>query len=135
MMAKPVHRDRALEDLPNVGAAVAADLRCIGVRQPGDLRGRDPYALYAQLNRRTGTRHDPCVLDTFIAAVRYVEGAPARPWWHFTSERKRRLAAELHLADATPRAHAGSDPRRGRSTRDAGPTPRPPAVRKVRNSA
>jgi pathogenicity locus Cdd1 protein len=33
------------------------------------------------------------VLDTFIAAVRYMEGAPKRPWWHYTAERKRRLAA------------------------------------------
>jgi hypothetical protein len=37
-------------------------------------------------------RHDPCVLDTFIAAVRYMEGAPNTPWWHYTPERKRALA-------------------------------------------
>ena len=64
----------------------------MGIRAPQDLRGRDPYALYDRLNRVTGTRHDPCVLDTFISAVRYVEGAPARPWWKYTAERKRALA-------------------------------------------
>ena len=89
----------ALEDLPSVGKAIAADFRRVGIRAPRDLRGRDPYRLYRSLNRITGVRHDPCVLDTFIAAVRYVEGAPARPWWHYTAERKRTLAqASLHSA-------------------------------------
>jgi hypothetical protein len=72
---------RVLEDLPNVGPAVAADFVRLGIRAPHELAGRDPYALYDELNRVTGTRHDPCVLDTFIAAVRFVGGAPARPWW------------------------------------------------------
>ena len=83
----------ALEDLPNVGPAVAADLRLIGIRAPGALAGRDPYALYEALNRATGVRHDPCVLDTFIAVVRFMDGAPAQPWWKYTAERKRVLAA------------------------------------------
>jgi len=86
-------RVTALEDLPNVGVAIAADLRRIGIRTPRALAGRDPYALYAKLNRVTGTRHDPCVLDTFIAAVRFMEGAPATPWWHYTAERKATLPA------------------------------------------
>ena len=87
-------RDKArLEELPNVGPAVAADLRAIGISRPAQLAGRDPYALYEALNHRTGVRHDPCVLDTFIAAVRFVEGAPAKPWWAYTAERKRTLAA------------------------------------------
>jgi len=93
-MPRNIRRDSpVLEDLPNVGRSVAADLRRIGVRVPRDLVGRDPYALYDALERATGTRHDPCVLDTFIAAVRYVEGAPARPWWKYTAQRKRTLAA------------------------------------------
>jgi hypothetical protein len=95
-MPKIFRRDSAvLEDLPNVGTSVAADLRRIGVRTPRELHGRDPYALYDALNRATGTRHDPCVLDTFIAAVRYVEGGPARPWWKYTAQRKRTLAARI----------------------------------------
>ena len=80
-----------LEDPPNVGRKVAADLRRIGIRAPRDLAGRDPYALYDALNQATGTRHDPCMLDTFIAVVRFVDGGPARPWWAYTAERKRKL--------------------------------------------
>jgi hypothetical protein len=82
-----------LEDIPNVGPAVAADLRRLGIASPGELVGRDPYAMYDELCRVTGVRHDPCMLDTFIAAVRYMEGGPKKPWWAFTAERKRELSA------------------------------------------
>jgi|SRR5438105_576507 len=82
-----------LEQLPNVGPAVAADFRLLGVAGAQGLVGRDPYALYDELCRRTGRRHDPCLLDTFIAAVRFMGGEPARPWWAYTAERKRTLQA------------------------------------------
>ena len=82
-----------LEDIPNVGPAVAADLRQLGITLPIDLLGRDPYTMYDDLCRLTGQRHDPCLLDTFIAAVRYMEGEPKKPWWKHTAERKRELAA------------------------------------------
>src|SRR5262249_34838184 len=80
-----------LEQLPNVGPAIAADLRLLGLARPEDLVGRDPYVLYEELCRVTGERHDPCLLDTFIAAVRFMGGEPARPWWAYTAERKREL--------------------------------------------
>jgi hypothetical protein len=81
-----------LEDIPNVGKAIAADLRMLGIEAPMDLEGTDPYELYDRINEATGQRQDPCLLDTFIAAVRYVEGGPKLPWWAFTAERKRALA-------------------------------------------
>jgi hypothetical protein len=71
---------------------MAADFKLLGLMRPQELSGKDPYALYDALCQRTGVRQDPCVLDTFIAAVRYMEGAPARPWWAYTAERKRKLA-------------------------------------------
>ena len=83
----------ALEDLPNIGPALANDLRQVGVHRPEHLVGEDPYRLYDELCRVTGARQDPCVLDTFISAVRYMEGAPRRPWWHYTAERKHRWAS------------------------------------------
>ena len=79
------------EQIPNVGPRIADDFRRLRIAHPHHLAGRDPYALYEQLNDLTGVRQDPCVLDTFIAAVRYMEGAPKRPWWKYTPERKRRL--------------------------------------------
>lgn len=80
------------EDIPNIGPAMTADFRLLGLSDPGALVGRDPYALYDELCERTGVRHDPCVIDTFISAVRFMEGAPPHPWWHYTDERKRHLA-------------------------------------------
>src|ERR1700749_4423802 len=82
-----------LEDIPNIGPAVAGDLRQLGIKSPADLPGRDPYAMFDDLCRITGQRHDPCLLDTFIAAVRFMEGGPKKPWWKYTAERKRELAA------------------------------------------
>jgi hypothetical protein len=81
-----------LEDIPNVGPAIAGDLQRLGITSPADLLGRDPYAMYDELCRVTGVRHDPCVLDVFIAAVRFMAGGPKKPWWSFTAERKRALA-------------------------------------------
>ena len=86
-------RLHSLTDLPNIGPSVAADLRLLGVRQPADLAGVCPYDLYERLNRKTKARHDPCVLDTFISITRFVDGEPAQPWWAYTAERKRVLAA------------------------------------------
>lgn len=77
-----------LEALPNIGPATAADLHLLGISAAEQLRGRDPWGLYEDLCRITGQRQDPCVLDVFIATVRFVEGAPALPWWHYTAERK-----------------------------------------------
>jgi hypothetical protein len=81
-----------LEDLPNVGKAVAADLRLLGINRPQQLRDKDPYKLYEKLCQVTGQRHDPCMIDTLISVVRFMDGEPARPWWHYTAERKRKLA-------------------------------------------
>jgi hypothetical protein len=82
-----------LEDLPNVGPAVARDLRRVGIARPADLVGVDPYALFDTLCRVTRKRHDPCMLDTFISIARFMGGAKARPWWAYTAERKAHLAA------------------------------------------
>jgi hypothetical protein len=81
-----------LEDVPNIGPAIAAKLHQIGVHTPSDLIGRDPYAMFDELDARTGTRHDPCLLDVFIAATQFMGGEAARPWWAYTQERKASLA-------------------------------------------
>lgn len=80
-----------LEDLPNVGPAIAAKLRRLDIETPSDLVGLDPYGMYEELNARTATLHDACLLDVFIAVTRFVAGEPARPWWAYTAERKTRF--------------------------------------------
>jgi hypothetical protein len=93
MKARSAAEAETLTDIPNVGKALAGDLRLLGIERPQQLAGRDPYRLYDELCRATGARHDPCVIDAFISAVRFMQGAPPRPWWHYTDERKRTLAA------------------------------------------
>ncbi|WP_230411332.1 helix-hairpin-helix domain-containing protein [Collimonas humicola] len=92
-MPKYLERDAVveLEDLPNIGKAGAADLRCIGILQPAQLIGKSPLQMYEKLCSTTGARHDPCVIDVFMSAVRYMEGAEPLPWWSYTAERKRLL--------------------------------------------
>ena len=82
-----------LEELPNVGKATAGDFRLLGISTPQELVGRDPYQLYEQLCDMTGQRHDPCVMDVFIAATRFMSGEAATPWWSYTEERKATIAA------------------------------------------
>lgn len=83
---------RELMQLANVGPATAGDLLLLGIRSLADLRGRDAFELYDALCRKTRERHDPCVIDVFLALVDHAGGAPARPWWHYTPLRKRELA-------------------------------------------
>ena len=77
-----------LEQLPNIGPALAADLRSIGVVHPRELGARDAFVLYQALCAKSGKRQDPCVLDTFMAATDFMRGAPAAPWWRYTPQRK-----------------------------------------------
>lgn len=77
-----------LEQVPNIGPSLAADLRLIGILHPQELASRDAFALYQSLCAKTGRRQDPCVLDTFLAATDFMRGAPPAPWWHYTAQRK-----------------------------------------------
>jgi len=83
---------RALQELPNVGPAMAGDLLRLGITSRADLVGQDPDTLYARLCQMDGVRHDPCVLDTVTAVVSYANGEPAQPWWFFSQQRKAREA-------------------------------------------
>lgn len=99
--AKPIKSPKAasaaqcqtLEQLPNIGPSLAADLRRIGIEHPVDLHGQDAFVLYQKLCVATGQRQDPCVLDTFMAATDFMGGAPAAPWWNYTAQRKAMFGA------------------------------------------
>jgi hypothetical protein len=80
------------QDIPNIGPAIEKDLALLGIKQPIELAGKDPYKMYEDLCRSTQTHHDPCVLDVFISAVSYMKGGPAKKWWEFTKVRKKTLA-------------------------------------------
>ncbi len=85
---------RNLQDIPNIGKAIEKKILLLGIREPDDLIGRNPYEMYTSLCNVTGKEPDPCLLDVFISAVRYMEGGPPKPWWEFTKERKERLGTK-----------------------------------------
>jgi hypothetical protein len=80
-----------LTELRNVGRSVAGYFERIGITRIAQLADRDPIELYERMSAAFGERLDPCLLDTVMSAVDQAEGRPARPWWHYTPERKRLL--------------------------------------------
>lgn len=78
-----------LTDLPNIGKACSADLRLLGILEPQQLIGKDPYQLFEDLCHKTGSNIDPCMLDTFISITRFMDGDAPQPWWSYTAERKK----------------------------------------------
>ncbi len=78
-----------LDELPNIGKAMAAYLQLIGIDHPQQLPGKEAVELYEKLCTRTGKRHDPCVIDVFMSVIHFMEGGDPLPWWAFTDERKK----------------------------------------------
>jgi hypothetical protein len=84
---------RRLRDLWSVGPAIERDLQSLGVHSVAQLARRSPARLYRQLERTTGKKQDPCVLDTFRAAVAQAldPNLPTQQcvWWHYSGLRKK----------------------------------------------
>jgi len=83
-----------LQDLPNIGKAMARDLRAVNIQHPKDLIGKDEYQLYDELCKVTGKKHDPCVIDVFLSIVDFMNGGEAKPWWKFTAKRKEHMESK-----------------------------------------
>ena len=88
MKAKTVATVKKFQDIPNVGAAMEHDFKQLGLKEPKDLKKQDAFKLYKKMCRVNSRRQDPCVLDTYIAVIDFMNGAPARPWWYYTKQRK-----------------------------------------------
>ncbi len=87
---------RFLEEIPNIGESIAEDLRCLGIKDPQDLKTKNAYELYVKLCRKTKSYQDPCVLDVFLSAIYFMKGKGTKMWWEFTPERKR----NFHIVSA-----------------------------------
>ncbi|MDA3945460.1 MAG: helix-hairpin-helix domain-containing protein [Helicobacteraceae bacterium] len=77
-----------LTDLPNIGPAMAKKLRFIRIESPQELNGKEPRELYNRLCSKSGSLHDPCVLDVFMSVTDFMNGGEPRVWWEYTKERK-----------------------------------------------
>ena len=83
---------RELGDLISIGPAMLRDFEMLGIRSIAQLAKQEPRKMYGRLNRKTGQRQDPCVLDTFCAAVAQARNPrlPAEQcqWWYWSKKRK-----------------------------------------------
>jgi len=84
--------NRRLQDLISIGPAMLRDFDQLGIRSVPQLARQNPRRMYARLERLTGQRQDPCVLDTFEAAVAQARNSrlPAEKcqWWYWSRKRK-----------------------------------------------
>jgi hypothetical protein len=83
---------RQLGDLISIGPAMLRDFELLGIRSVAQLARQNPQRMYARLGGVTGERQDPCVLDTFCAAVAQARN-PRLPaaqcqWWFWSRKRK-----------------------------------------------
>lgn len=87
-----MNQKHILLHLRNVGPATLADFELLGIRTIEQLAASTADGLYGELQRKTARSHDPCVWDTFAAAVHEARTGEALNWWKFTRERKERQA-------------------------------------------
>ena len=87
-------KERQLGDLISIGPAMLRDFEMLGIRSMAQLAKQDPERMYEKMGRLTGQRQDPCVLDTFCAAVAQAKNprlaAEKSQWWWWSKKRKQR---------------------------------------------
>src|SRR5260221_13822074 len=69
MAATSSVRGRQLGDLISIGPAMLRDFAQLRIHSVAQLARQNPRRMYERLNRLSGQRQDPCVLDVFCAAV------------------------------------------------------------------
>ncbi len=88
--ARTVHDVKKFTDIPNVLKAVVEKYQSLGFKSPPELVGKDGYILYQKLCRKDEIRHDPCLLDTFLAVEDFMGGGVAKQWFLYTKARKQK---------------------------------------------
>jgi hypothetical protein len=79
-----------LSELRNIGKAMLRDFEMLGITSVKQLANHDVDELYTRLSVLTCARQDPCVHDTFAAAIHQARTGEALNWWAFTAQRKER---------------------------------------------
>ena len=92
---------KSLTDLPNIGPAMAEDLRLLGIFEPHQLQGKSAYELYHQLCEISGGKQDPCVIDVFLSITDFINGGEPKAWWKYTAQRKAFLEDNSSLKSRT----------------------------------
>ena len=88
----PTPSQRQLKDLISIGPAMLRDFEQLGIKSVPQLARQKPFKMYERLQRLRSERMDPCVLDTFEAAVAQARNPrlPAEKcqWWYWSRKRK-----------------------------------------------
>jgi len=119
---------RQLGDLISVGPAMLRDFEMLGIGSVAQLAKQEPRKMYERLGRKKRQRQDPCVLDTFRAAVAQARNPrlPAEQclWWYWSRNRTsaKGPAKEMHKTRKARRTSARHAPKpglaKGRSRRE-----------------
>ena len=84
---------RQLGELISIGPAMLRDFELLGIRSVAELARQNPRRMYEKMERATGQRQDPCVVDTFCAAVAQAKNPRLAPekcrWWWWSRRRKK----------------------------------------------
>jgi nucleotidyltransferase/DNA polymerase involved in DNA repair len=102
----PTPSQRQLQDLISVGPAMLKDFEQLGIKSVPQLAKQKPLKMYERLQRLTAERLDPCVLDTFEAAVAQARNPrlPAEKcqWWYWSKRRKSATAKQASYRFSEP---------------------------------
>jgi hypothetical protein len=77
-----------LDALPNIGKSISMDLASIGIMNPQQLVGADPFDLYDRLCDQKSAAVDPCVIDVFMSAIAFMEGEVSKTMVEIHSKTK-----------------------------------------------
>ena len=98
-----------LGDLISVGPAMLRDFEQLGIHSVAQLARQNPRKMYDRLRHLTGRRQDPCVLDTFCAAVAQARNSrlPAEKcqWWWWSRKRKEAVSLKLKIKKGERLSH------------------------------
>jgi len=84
--------ERQLKHLRGIGKAMLDDFQLLGISSVAQLKAREAQELYDRMCELTGTRQDPCVLDTFRCAIEQARNPnlpeEQKDWWYWSRVRK-----------------------------------------------
>jgi hypothetical protein len=79
-------------DLRGIGRKMLEDFELLGIESVRELKSQDAHALYDRICGITGTRQDPCVLDTYRCAIEQARNPnlpeEQKDWWYWSRVRK-----------------------------------------------
>ncbi len=84
--------ERQLGNLRGIGTKMLEDFSLLGITSVRQLEAANADELYLRMCDLTGTRQDPCVLDTYRCAIEQARNSELPPeqrdWWYWSRLRK-----------------------------------------------